>query len=308
MGAIDVTTELRIGTRASALALWQTNWVVEQLRRLQPGIGITIVPIKTLGDRSWAEPLPQLGKGVFVNEIEQALLAGEIDLAVHSLKDLPTEQPQGLVIAAVPPREDPRDALVSRLGVSLAALPVGAAVGTSSLRRAAQLLAARPDLQVGNLRGNLDTRLRKAVTDFDAIVVAVAGLLRLGMAGRITEILPVEVCTPAVGQGALAIEARQADGPVRALLQPLNDGPTRIAVLAERALLRRLGGGCHVPVGALAQLNGSLLSLRGVIAHPSGTPCLRRALVGESTDPAALGDRLAEELIASGGDRLLDDR
>ncbi|MCL4467248.1 MAG: hydroxymethylbilane synthase [Chloroflexi bacterium] len=303
-----MTTDLRLGTRASALALWQTNWVVEQLRRLYPDVDVEVVPIKTLGDAAWAEPLSQLGKGVFVNEIEQALLRCEIDLAVHSLKDLPTEQPQGLAIAAVPPREDARDALVSRLGASLATLPRGASVGTSSPRRAAQLLAARPDLRVGSLRGNLDTRLRKAVIDFDAIVVAVAGLLRLGMAGRITEILPVEVCTPAVGQGALAIETRATDDSVYALLQPLDDGPTRTAVAAERALLQRLGGGCHVPVGAIAQVSGALLTLQAVVAHASGNPCLRDTLSGDAADPAALGYRLAEALIAAGADRLLDAR
>ena len=300
---------LVVGTRASALALWQTNWVVEKLRRLHPGLVVEIVPIKTEGDRVLDAPLPQLGgKGIFVGEIENALLRGEIDLAVHSLKDLPTEQPAGLAIAAIPEREDARDALVSRLGLPLAQLPRGAAIGTSSLRRSAQLLAARPDLRIGNLRGNLDTRLRKAVTDFDAIAVAVAGLLRLGMAGRIDEVLPVDVCTPAVGQGALAVETRAGDREAIGLVAPLEDPTTRAAVAAERAFLHRLGGGCHVPVGGYAYANGEDLTLLAVVADPSGRLCLRRDLTGPRSDPVSLGERLADLLLAAGAHALLGER
>lgn len=298
-----------VGSRASALAMWQTNWVVQELSRLYPGLAVQILPIKTEGDLNLDTPLPRLGgKGIFVNEIENALLCGTIDLAVHSLKDLPTEQPEELAISAVPKRADARDALVSRSGLDLASLPPGATVGTSSLRRSAQLLAARPDLRMANLRGNVDTRLRKAVTDFDAIVVAVAGLLRLGMAGRITAVLPVDVCTPAVGQGALAVETRAGDDDLAQLVAPLDDPETRAAVEAERALLHRLGGGCHVPVGGYAYAAADKLVLVAVVADPSGRPCFRRDLAGVLSNPVVLGQHLADLLLDAGADVLLGRR
>ncbi|MHB1131435.1 MAG: hydroxymethylbilane synthase [Chloroflexota bacterium] len=297
---------LRVGTRGSALALWQTNWVIAQLRSLRPDIEVETVTMKTQGDRQLDVPLSVIGgKGVFVSEIENALLRGDVDLAVHSLKDMPSEQPDGLTIAAVPPREDPRDALVSRLGLPLHSLPAGARVGTSSLRRQAQLLAARPDLVVENLRGNLDTRLRKSDSDFEAIILAVAGLHRLGLEERIVEILAPEICTPAVGQGALAIEARSDDSPTRDLLAQLDDPVTRQAVAAERAFLGALGGGCAVPLGAYALSVGDQLTVQAVVAHPSGIPCLRRTLSGPAADAPSLGRQLAKLLLADGAGSLL---
>jgi hydroxymethylbilane synthase len=297
---------LKVGTRGSALALWQTSWVVEQLRHLRPDLEVEKRTIKTQGDRQLNVPLSVIGgKGVFVTEIEDALLRGEVDLAVHSLKDMPSEQPDGLTIAAVPPREGARDAVVSRLGLRLLALPEGARVGTSSQRRQAQLLALRPDLKVESLRGNLDTRLRKSDSDYEAIILAVAGLHRLGFGERIVEILSPEICTPAVGQGALAIEARADDGPTLALLAQLDDPTTRQAVAAERAFLGEMGGGCAVPLGAYAAPEGDQLTVRAVVAHPSGSPCLRRTVSGPAADAPVLGRRLAELLLADGARALL---
>jgi len=299
-------TRVVIGTRASALALWQANWVKEELESLHPGLAVLLQTIHTRGDKLLDAHLARIGgKGLFVTEIELALARGEIDLAVHSLKDLPTEQPAGLTIAAVPPREDARDALVSRHGLRLADLPVGATIGTSSLRRSAQLLAFRPDFIIANLRGNLDTRLRKAATDYDGVVLAVAGLRRLNAVDRVVEVLSTDVCLPAVGQGALAIETRADDDAVRALVAPLEDPDTRAAVTAERALLHRLGGGCHVPVGAYAAVTGNELALAAVVAHASGQPLLRADGRASLQDAASLGEKVAEQLLAKGAAALL---
>ena len=282
-------TELVAGTRGSRLALAQTAWVVERLRLAHPGLTVRTEVIRTKGDVFTDAPLPSIGgKGLFTGEIEAALLAGTIDLAVHSLKDLPTDLPDGLAIGAVPEREDARDVLISRSGAGLDALPPGARVGTGSLRRAAQLRARRPDLCIVDVRGNVDTRLRKLGQEdarLDALVLAAAGLNRLGLAGRVTEYLDLDVMLPAVGQGALAVEVRAADARVLAAVAVLEDHATRIAVEAERAFLRALGGGCQTPAAAFATLEGVTLRLRGMVANPDGSG-LRR---GEISGPARPG-------------------
>lgn len=285
-----------IGSRGSALALWQARHIADRLREL--GAETRIEIIKTTGDRIQDVPLAQVGgKGLFTKEIEEALLARTIDLAVHSLKDMPTALPQGLVIAAVPPREDPRDALV---GVELAGLKPGMRVGTSSLRRAAQLRALHSGLIVDTLRGNVDTRLRKLDQgQYDAIVLAAAGLRRLGLEHRITEMIPVETMCPAVGQGALAIETR-ADIAIAARL----DHPeTRIAVEAERALLAQLEGGCQVPLGAHAVVDGEIIRLRAVVISPDGSR--RVAGANQGTDPIAVGAALGRDLLDRGAREIL---
>ena len=288
-----------IGSRGSPLALWQARWVAAQL----PGAEIAV--IKTTGDKITDVPLAQVGgtKGLFIKEIEEALVEGRIDLAVHSLKDVPAQIDPRLIIAAIPAREDPRDALVGR---SLPELPKGARVGTSSLRRAAQLRHLRGDLQVEELRGNVDTRLRKLDEGrYDAIVLAAAGLSRLGLEGRIAERLDPEVMCPAIGQGALAIETRAGDGETRKLLAPLDDPSARAETTAERALLAALGGGCQLPLGGSARLAGDRLRLTAVVASPDGAELVRVTLGGPASDPAELGRRAAEDLLRRGADRIL---
>lgn len=296
---------LIIGTRGSALALWQAQHVAENLKALIPNLDVAIQEIKTLGDRVRDRALSEVGgKGLFVKEIETALAAGEIDLAVHSLKDMPTAQPPGLTLAAVLERADPRDALLVRGGGDLHGLPGGARVGTSSMRRRAQLLAARPDLQVVDLRGNVDTRLRKLREgQYDAVILAVAGLERLGHVGAISQLLPFEIMLPAVGQGALCIETRADDTATRALITPLDHAPTHRAAQAERAFLRRLEGGCQVPIGAYAQVNGGRIHLRGLVASLDGRRIVRDEIDGPAAE--ALGIELAERLLAAGGDQIL---
>jgi hydroxymethylbilane synthase len=294
---------LVVGTRGSRLAMAQTHLVVDALRAANPDLDIEVRTIRTEGDRDTRTSLAELGgRGVFVKELEEALLMGEIDIAVHSLKDVPPELPLGLVIAAVPGRADPRDALVSRDGASLAALPPGARVGTGSARRAAQLLALRPDVRPEDIRGNVDTRLRRLDEgSYDAIIVAIAGLSRLGLEGRVTEALDPEVMTPAVGQGALAVEARGSDDVALAALRVLDDPAARVCVDAERAFLRRLGAGCRFPAGALASLEGGVLHLRGALAERPGAPVIRGEVRGAPDDRAALGAALAEELASRAG-------
>ena len=288
-----------IGSRGSQLALWQSRWVAARLGSFGEETRIEI--IKTKGDQVQDVPLGQMGsKGLFTKEIEDALLDGSVDLAVHSLKDMPTELPEGLVLAAIPEREDVRDALCGR---SLAELPAGARVGTGSLRRAAQLRALRPDLEVLGIRGNVDTRLRKLDEgQYDAIMLASAGLTRLGWAGRIRQYFePSEIC-PAVGQGALAIETHESK---RGLAARLHDAGTGIAVRAERALLASLGGGCQVPVGAHARLAGGGLELRGIVASTDGGRIVRSLLMGSVEAPEELGRRVAGELLLLGARELL---
>jgi hydroxymethylbilane synthase len=298
---------IRLGTRGSPLALRQAELVRDALSARHPGLAVELTIITTQGDRAADVPLRQLsGQGVFARAIEEALLDGRVDVAVHSLKDLPSVETPGLIIAAVPPREDARDALVSRGDRGFAALPVGARVATGSPRRAAQLKAARPDLEIVDMRGNLDTRLRKlASQDLDALVLAVAGLSRLGLGGRIAEALPTTLCLPAVGQGALAVQCRADDTATRALLAPLDDAATHAAVDAERALLAALGGGCKVPIAAHAELCGDELELHGVVAAPDGSQVLRDSLAAPVAAAALLGMGLAARLMAAGAGDLL---
>ena len=298
---------LILGTRGSKLAVHQSEWVRARLQELVPGLTVTLKRIQTSGDKILDVPLAKIGgKGLFVKEIEDALLSGEIDLAVHSMKDVPTALPDGLDILCVPPREDARDALITRDGRRLDELKTGARIGTSSLRRQAQLLHHRPDFVIEMLRGNLDTRLRKLREgQFDAIVLAAAGLRRLGWDAEITEYLPVELSLPAIAQGALGIEARHNDNVVREVLTRFEDRPTRITVTAERALLHRLEGGCQVPIAAHAQLDGESLTLDGLVASVDGRRMIRQRIQGLATDAHRLGTTLAERLLSAGGDVIL---
>lgn len=304
-------TSVRIGTRGSALALWQAHHVRDLLQRAWPTLTIAVEVLKTQGDATLDTPLPQIGgKGVFTAELEQALRSGNIDLAVHSLKDLPTEPSEGLLLGAIPERADPRDVLVSRANLTLDALPQGAAVGTSSRRRAAQLLVRRPDLHLLDIRGNVDTRLRKALAadgPYDAIVLALAGLERLERAGEISERLPIEVLLPAPGQGALAVQCRD-DAPSRGLLAPLNHEATALAVTAERAFLAALGGGCAVPVAAYAEVGADRLTLRGRVTAPDGSRQVDVSLAGAASLEGAttLGQQLAALAIEQHADELLE--
>lgn len=297
---------LRIGSRGSALALWQAKHI-QHLIALESPEKSEIVVIKTSGDREQAAPLAAFGgKGVFVKEIEEALLRGEIDLAVHSMKDVPTEIPAGLKMAAICEREDVRDALISCDGRGLMDLRNGARVGTSSLRRQAQLRHARPDLEFTELRGNVDTRLKKLDRgDCDAIVLARAGLERLGLTARITETLSPDVSLPAVGQGALGIEAREEDDLVFALAAKLDHRLTRAAVFAERALLREVEGGCQIPLGAWAREDQGNLVMDACIASLDGSEYIRTRVEGAKDSPEALGRRAAEKLFAAGAERIL---
>ncbi|MEK6604298.1 MAG: hydroxymethylbilane synthase [Nitrospirota bacterium] len=301
--------ELVIGTRGSKLALWQAEWVHARLRQLEPGLLVSLKQIKTTGDKILDTPLATIGgKGLFVKEIEDALLRGEIDLAVHSMKDVPTRLPDGLEILSIPEREDPRDVLISRDGVMLDRLAAGACIGTSSLRRQAQLLHVRPDLSIHMLRGNLDTRLRKLEAgEYDGIILAAAGLRRLGWADRVTEYLSPDVCLPAIGQGALALEGRADDAFVRELAGRLEHRPTRIAVTAERALLERLEGGCQVPIAAHATIDGETLSMRALVAGVNGRQLVRDMIQGPVTEAQKLGIQLAERLLERGGGEILRD-
>ncbi|HXU36517.1 MAG TPA: hydroxymethylbilane synthase [Blastocatellia bacterium] len=307
-----MTDKIRIGTRGSQLALWQTNWVKSRIEKHHPGIEVEITVISTKGDRVLDVSLPKLGeqgKGLFTKELEDAIFEHRVDLAVHSLKDLPTELPAGLVIGAICEREDVRDALIARDPIrSVGELPQRAVIGTSSLRRQAQLRRARPDLIVEPVRGNVDTRLRKLDEGaFDAIVLAAAGLRRLGHANRITEHLSEDFMLPAVGQGALAIETRADDAVIDEIVSALDHEPTRLACRAERAFLKGLGGGCLVPIAAHATINaGGTMLLTGLVASPDGSEALRDRQSGPSSDAEAIGQRLADELLSRGADRILN--
>lgn len=298
---------LTIGSRGSLLALWQANFVANQLKTLAP-VEIEIKKIKTTGDKILDAPLAKIGdKGLFVKEIEIALSAGEVDLAVHSSKDLPTELPADLTIEAVLKRQDPRDALISRTGEKLLDLPSGAIIGTSSLRRKAQLLNRRRDFRFVDVRGNLDTRLRKMTEgEFDAIVLASAGLDRMEWSERITERIPEDLCLPAVGQGAIAVEIRAGDKETAALVGQLNHENTFSEIAAERALMKRLEGGCQVPIGALARVSDGHLKLDGVIASLDGSQIYRNQVAGPASQAEELGRKLAEFLLDAGGDKILE--
>ena len=297
---------LRIATRRSMLALWQAEHVAGLLRVRYPGLDVSLVPLVTAGDRIQDRPLAAVGgKGLFTKELEVAIAEGRAELAVHSMKDVPAALPEGFVIAAVLPRADPRDAFVSRRHAAFAALPHGARIGTSSQRRQCLLRAARPDLEIVPLRGNVDTRLRKLDDgEFDAIVLASAGLMRLGLGSRITEFLDPRVSLPAVGQGIIGIECRD-DAAVRGLLAPLDDGPTRECLTAERAFAARLGGSCTSPIAGFARRATAMLELEGLVGDPRGSPVYRDQIGGRPDDAAALGRRLAERLLAAGAGALL---
>jgi hydroxymethylbilane synthase len=299
-------TALRIGTRASPLALWQAEHVRTALQTRDPFLAVELVPMTTTGDRELAAPLHQIGgKGLFVKEIEAALLAGRVDLAVHSMKDVPAQQPPGLELAVILEREEVRDAFVSNQYASDDALPAGARVGSSSLRRRAQLLHRYPELVLADLRGNVATRLAKLDNgQFDAIILAAAGLKRLGLAERIRHLFVVEDSLPAVGQGAIGIEIRGDDEHTRALVAPLTHRETSLCVLAERAMNRKLGGDCRLPVAALAQMqeDGTLL-LRGRVASPDGQQLLHAEATG--TDPVTLGATVADDLLTQGAGKIL---
>jgi hydroxymethylbilane synthase len=296
---------VRIATRRSALAMWQARHVSGLLTGREPGLEVQLLELMTRGDRILDVPLSEVGgKGLFVKEIEDALLRGEAQIAVHSMKDLPANEPPGLVIAAVPVREDPRDALVSH-GKKLSELPRGARVGTASLRRSAQLMALRPDLRIETIRGNVATRLRKIDEGFDAVVLAHAGLKRLGLADKVAQVFSTEEMLPAVAQGALAIEARQDDAETLRRLAPLEDRTTRIQIEAERGFLRKLQGGCQVPIAGHAELKGERVHLRGLVANLDGTVIIRGERSGPASQAAAIGEGLADELLARGAGEIL---
>lgn len=299
--------KLVIGTRGSALARWQSEHIAAALRAAHPGLEVTLEIIVTEGDRFQSGPLIEVGgKGVWVKDIEVALAEGRVDLAVHSLKDVPAELAPGLALIAIPARADARDALVSRGGADLAGLPGGARVGTSSLRRVCQLKARRPDLGIELLRGNVDTRLRKVAEGVvDAAVLACAGLDRLGYAERISERLDPAVMLPAIGQGALALEGRAHDQRVRALTLPLSDRAAELTVAAERALLAGLGGSCRTPLGGQAVLEGARMRVRGLVGRPDGSDILVEEVEGPAGDAVVLGSELAARLRARGADKIL---
>jgi hydroxymethylbilane synthase len=305
-----MTDTVKIGTRASKLAMWQAQWVKDSLRRNGWTGEIELVTIRTKGDKILDSPLAKVGgKGLFVKEIEEALIRNEIDLAVHSMKDVPTKLIEGLIIGAVTVREDPRDALVSKEDKILKHLPKDAVIGTSSLRRQAQILHNFPDFQIVQIRGNVETRLRriKGSDGLDAVIVAAAGLNRLGLYNRVTEYLPFETCLPAIGQGALGVEVREEDNRIKDLVQALNDPNTSTAIDAERAFLNRLGGSCQIPIAGFAEIQGSELVLEGMVASLDGVRVIMDKLSGPEKNAKELGIRLAEQLLAEGAAEVLDE-
>jgi hydroxymethylbilane synthase len=302
-----MTDTLRIATRKSPLALWQAEHIRAELQRLHPGLAVELVTFTTQGDKILDTPLAKIGgKGLFVKELEVALLDGRADLAVHSMKDVPMEFPDGLGLVAIGEREDPRDAFVSSRYASIDALPAGAVVGTSSLRRQCQLRHHRPDLAIRDLRGNVNTRLAKLdAGEYDALILASAGLKRLGFTDRIRSEIPPEYSLPAVGQGALGIEARSGDARVAALVAPLNHEDSAVRVRMERALNRRLQGGCQVPIAGYAELGGDELRLRALVGSVDGSEIIRDEIRGPRADAERLGEALADRLLAAGAGRIL---
>lgn len=302
--ALDV---IRIATRRSPLALWQAEYVRDELLARNPGLRVELVAISTRGDKILDTPLAKIGgKALFVKELETAMLDGDADIAVHSMKDVPMEFPDGLFLPVICEREDPRDAFVSASCKDVMSLPMGARVGTSSLRRQCQLRSLRPDLQIGDLRGNVGTRLGKLDSgEFDAIVLAAAGLIRLKLKSRIAQFLPTELSLPAGGQGAVGIECRQNDQQVISLLQPLHDHASAARVTAERALNRRLQGGCQVPIACYAELDADQLHLRGLVGQVDGKLILRTEIRGHRQNAEQLGVTAAEDLLAQGADKIL---
>src|SRR3990172_5909069 len=304
-----MTRELNIGTRGSQLALYQANWVKNRLMEAHPQLNVSLVTIKTTGDKIQDAPLAKIGgKGLFVKEIEEALLERKVDLAVHSIKDVPTEFPEGLRLSAITKRESPLDVLISRNGTGLKALPKGARIGTSSLRRQAQLLHFRNDFEMIPLRGNLDTRLRKlGELNLDGIVLAMAGVKRLGLEARITEVLPVEISLPAIGQGALGIETRKNDKVVEERIRFLNDQASAITVTAERAFLKKLEGGCQVPIAAFATIQNTVLHIDGLVGTTDGKQLIRHSLEGPLERAESIGTELADILLGKGEKEILDE-
>ncbi len=302
------THKVVIGTRGSQLALWQANWVKATIAEKHPGLTVEIAIIKTRGDRILDVPLAKVGgKGLFVKEIEEALLDGRIDIAVHSMKDMPADIPPGLCIGAVPKREEPRDVLITRSGLPLQRLGHGARIGTSSLRRSAQLLNTRPDVKIVPLRGNIDTRLKKLETEsLDAIVLAAAGIRRMELAHRITQILDESIMLPAVGQGALCIETRQTDPRIAELTDALNHRPTRQVVMGERAFLNRLEGGCQVPIAGHGNIADDVFTLTGLVCDVDGSHLIKQTLSGPAEQSERIGLDLAEALLARGAGDILD--
>jgi len=298
---------LKLGTRGSKLALWQANWVQEQLMNRNPGLAIEVVTITTHGDRDQIHPLEEMGKtGLFVKEIERALQDGRIDFAVHSAKDLPSQLPPDFALMAFTEREDPRDVLLSKNGRPLKNLPVGSRLATGSLRRKAQLLAYRPDLRFENLRGNIDTRVAKFLeSDWEGIVVAWAGIKRMGFRKYVSDFIPIEICLPAVGQGVIALEGRKNDRHVRAILETISDEKSEKAVIAEREFLRKIEGGCHVPVGALGLFDEGRLHLKAVVASVDGKRVLREQVTCQASDPQSCGKQLADKMIGLGALEIL---
>ena len=303
-----MTDTLRIATRKSQLALWQAEYVRDVLLQYHPDLNVELVKMTTEGDRILDTPLAKVGgKGLFVKELENGLLSGDADIAVHSMKDVPVELPEGLHLSVICPREDPRDAFVSNVYSLFEDLPKGARLGTSSLRRQCQLAAQRPDLNIIDLRGNVNTRLQKLDDgNYDAIILAAAGLKRLGMEDRITECLSPELSLPAIGQRAVGIECRQADDWVNELLAPLNDRDTAIRVRAERALNHRLQGGCQVPIAGYAELAHGVILLRGLVGTVDGSQIIHGEIAGQPEDAEYLGRVLAEDLLSRGADEILE--
>jgi len=300
-------SELRIATRSSPLALWQAEEVARQLRSVYPDLKVSLVKLKTRGDKLLDAPLAKVGgKGLFVKELEAGILAGKADIAVHSMKDVPVEFPGGLELALIMEREDPRDAFVSNRYDSLAAMPAGSLVGTSSLRRQTQIRERYPHLRIDWLRGNVNTRLRKLDDgEYDAIILACAGLIRLGFEQRITMSLEPEECLPAIGQGAVGIEVRSDDFAVKELLAPLGHAETTSRIAAERALNETLNGGCQVPIAGYAVLDNGAIYLRGLVGEPDGSRILRAEASGKVEDAVSIGRALAEDLLSQGADQIL---
>jgi hydroxymethylbilane synthase len=304
---LSLRKQIRLGTRASALALWQAEWVKSELEKKYPGVTVTLTKIKTTGDKILDVPLAKVGgKGLFVKEIEEAMLANEIDIAVHSMKDVPTFFPDGLHLSCITKREDARDALLSRNHVKFKDLPKGANIGTSSLRRQAQLMSVRPDFVIHQLRGNVDTRLRKLKEgQYDAIILAAAGVNRLGLAENVTEYMDTELSLPAIGQGALGIECRVDDRELNDMIAFFNHADTRVAVTGERALLRKLEGGCQVPIACYGQIKDGTVHLTGLVASVDGKRIIKESLSGAPDKADALGVALAEKLLSRGADVIL---
>ncbi len=298
---------IRIGTRGSKLAIVQSMWVKRQIESMWDNISVELVRIKTKGDKILDSPLSKLGgKGLFVKEIENALLQEEVDIAVHSMKDLPFELPEGLEISVYPKRENPQDAFISHSFKRIEELPEKARIGTSSLRRMVQLKRLNSNIQVVSIRGNVDTRLKKMDTQrLDGIILAVSGLIRLGLYDKITQIIPDNIMLPAIGQGALGIEIRKDDMKVKRILDFLNHKETELCVRAERSFLRELGGGCQIPVAANAKLKGNILEIKGMISDLSSDRFLFKIMRGDITDPEGVGRRLADDLLKKGADNIL---